>query len=167
MTNRRKTKRHFNQKNIYKFCKRFSSFHRRKFNMNYSTIFHWNSIIESENTTKENVSFQRDKLKRIWQEKIHSIRIQMTQHNAELNGKFNRIRMKIQNKPKIQEKNDIWKRKIRRSTTKFDNSIRKNSFNSNSNDTNKCTIQRDSIELWNRNENHRRKQTISTLGRQN
>ena len=40
----------------------------------------------------------------ISQEKIHSIRIQMSQKNAEFNGELKRNRLKMQIKPKIAEK---------------------------------------------------------------
>ena len=48
----------------------------------------------------------------IWEEKIHSIRFQMTQKNAQFNGQFNRIRLKIQIEVKAREKKTFASEKL-------------------------------------------------------
>ena len=68
----------------------------------------------------------------------------MTSGNAELNGEFNDIRLKIETEAKIGEKKKKTRQleeKICLNCKKFDNFTRKNSLNSNSNDTDKCRIE--------------------------
>ena len=80
----------------------------------------------------------------ISQEKIQSIPIEMTPRNAELNGEFNDIRLKIHIEPKIGEtkkKTRHLEEKICLYYRKFDNFRRENSLNWNSNDTDKSRIQ--------------------------
>ena len=80
----------------------------------------------------------------ISQEKIHSIQIQITGRNAELNGEFNDIRLKIEIEAKIGEKKKKTRQleeKICLNYEKFSNFTRENSLNSNSNDKWKCRIE--------------------------
>ena len=67
----------------------------------------------------------------------------MTLTNAELNGQFNDIRLKIQIEAKIPEENKQKRHlegKICLNYTKFHNFTTESSLNSNSNDTDKCRI---------------------------
>ena len=68
----------------------------------------------------------------------------MTPTNAEFNGEFNDMPLKIYCEAKIAEKNKKKRHlevKIRLKYTKFHNLSGENSFNQNSNDTDKCSIQ--------------------------
>ena len=70
----------------------------------------------------------------ILQGKIHSIRIQMTSTNAEFNGEFNDIPLKIQLETKITEHNKQkahLEEKICLNYTKFHNFTRATSLNQN------------------------------------
>ena len=72
------------------------------------------------------------------------MRIQMTPTNAEFNGEFNHIRLRIQIETRMSDEKKQKTRlqeKICLTHTKFSNFIRENSLNSNSNDTDKCRIQ--------------------------
>ena len=106
----------------------------------------------------------------IWQEKIHWIQIEITRRAVEFNGEFNQIQLRIEIEAKIGEKtkeNRHLEDKIQKSYKKFDNFWIENSLNSNLNDSEKCRIERYSIEDSHRTENRRKKETKKTFGRQN
>ena len=97
---------------------------------NKNDIWKWKFVLIAQNFT-------------ILQEKIHWIEIQMTPTNAELNGEFNDIGLKIEIEAKIpEEKKDKrhLEEKISLNYTKMRNFRKENSLNQNSNDTDKCRI---------------------------
>ena len=91
----------------------------------------------------------------------------MTPKNAQFSGQFNEIPLKIHTEAKIAEEKKQKRHflaKISKNYRKFSNFTRENSRNSNSNDTDKCTIERYWIEGENRSENRTEK---TTFGREN
>ena len=110
----------------------------------------------------------------IFQEKIHSITIEMTSTNAQFSSEFNEIRLNIEIEAKIGEKGKQeahLEGKICLNYKKFHNFTRESSLNQNSNDIEKCRIewwiQRYCSKDRNRNENWRTKETKETNERQN
>ena len=88
--------------------------------------------------------------------------------NSTLNSTIYDWRCKSNWKSGKKTEKDIWKRKFRRITQ---NLTRENSLNFNSNDTEKCRIERwiywYSIEDWNRSENRVKRQRKKTFRREN
>ena len=143
-----------------------------------STIFVWRFRSKRKSERKRNKKhiwkrkFRRiTKSLAIWQQKIHSIRVQVTGRNAKFNDELNDIRLKIQIEAKIREKRKQkthLEEKISKNYKKFDNLTTENSLNSSSNHRGECRIQRwtqrYSIEDSNRSENQREKETKKTVG---
>ena len=149
----------FGRENLEELHK-ISQFQKRKFTqiefqwhwqMHNSTRFDWTLKSNRKSQKKTN---QKDTSKRkfvsitenliILEEKIYSTRIQMIPTNAEFNGEFNDMPLKIYCEAKIAQKNKKKRhleRKICLNYTKFHNFTRENSPTEDSSDTDKCRIQ--------------------------
>ena len=148
-----KEEQHLRQK-IGKNCKRFTNFTRQIHSIRIHVISgnvefngEFNDIrlkiqIELKTVEKKEkkTTFARENWQNlsISQEKVHIIRIVIISANAQFNGKFKGIRLKIEIEVKTGEKKRCLQERI---CKKFPNFTRKNSLNWKSNDNWKWRIQ--------------------------